>query len=336
MSLLLFIVGAIALMAGVSMAAYGIPINEFSFGNTLIVAGCSLAAGGLIVIGLGAVVAQLHRIAETLTVWSPGRSSVADLFDDRDRGGIEPVPTGNRVLFPPRPQAAVTQPPPKTDRVPESLAVLATAATTAGAASAADDLFAGVPSLRNPQAASQKIAQGAAEAEPQVAAVEVAVKEEVLESPAWLTARAAPEARAEPSRFGQPTDFDSMWPEKRARAEPVSTPEPEPEPAPVTAAEDVADSEFEPPEPSYRQGAAATEEAAWPQGSDEPQEQSAEPSFEAQADEAPQEVAVLKSGVVDGMAYTLYVDGSIEAELPQGTLRFSSINDLRNYLENNA
>ena len=102
MSLLLFIVGAIALMAGVSMAAYGIPINEFSFGNTLIVAGCSLAAGGLIVIGLGAVVAQLHRIAETLTVWSPGRSSVADLFDDRDRGGIEPVPTGNRVPFPQR------------------------------------------------------------------------------------------------------------------------------------------------------------------------------------------------------------------------------------------
>src|SRR5262249_41673378 len=31
-------------------------------------------------------------------------------------------------------------------------------------------------------------------------------------------------------------------------------------------------------------------------------------------------VAVLKSGVVDGMAYTLYVDGSIEAELPQGTV----------------
>ena len=29
------------------------------------------------------------------------------------------------------------------------------------------------------------------------------------------------------------------------------------------------------------------------------------------------------------MGYTLYVDGSIEAELPQGTLRFASINELR-------
>jgi hypothetical protein len=46
-------------------------------------------------------------------------------------------------------------------------------------------------------------------------------------------------------------------------------------------------------------------------------------------------VAVLKSGVVDGMGYTLYVDGSIEAELPQGTLRFASIEDLRSHLEKN-
>jgi hypothetical protein len=47
-------------------------------------------------------------------------------------------------------------------------------------------------------------------------------------------------------------------------------------------------------------------------------------------------VAILKSGVVDGMAYTLYVDGSIEAELPQGTLRFASIDELRSHLEKNA
>jgi hypothetical protein len=32
------------------------------------------------------------------------------------------------------------------------------------------------------------------------------------------------------------------------------------------------------------------------------------------------------------MAYTLYTDGSIEAELPQGTLRFGSLDELRDYL----
>jgi hypothetical protein len=45
---------------------------------------------------------------------------------------------------------------------------------------------------------------------------------------------------------------------------------------------------------------------------------------------------VLKSGVVDGMAYTLYSDGSIEAKLPQGTVRFGSIAELRAHIESNA
>jgi hypothetical protein len=36
------------------------------------------------------------------------------------------------------------------------------------------------------------------------------------------------------------------------------------------------------------------------------------------------------------MAYTLYVDGSIEAELPQGTVRFASVDALRAHLEKSA
>jgi hypothetical protein len=47
-------------------------------------------------------------------------------------------------------------------------------------------------------------------------------------------------------------------------------------------------------------------------------------------------VSALKSGVVEGMAYTLYSDGSIEAQLPQGKLRFGSITALRNHLERGA
>ncbi|HYY37186.1 MAG TPA: DUF308 domain-containing protein, partial [Xanthobacteraceae bacterium] len=47
------------------------------------------------------------------------------------------------------------------------------------------------------------------------------------------------------------------------------------------------------------------------------------------------QVTILKSGVIDGMAYTLYTDGSIEAQLPQGTMRFASIEELRVYLEQN-
>jgi hypothetical protein len=46
----------------------------------------------------------------------------------------------------------------------------------------------------------------------------------------------------------------------------------------------------------------------------------------------PQAVTILKSGVIDGMAYTLYSDGSIEADLPQGMARFNSIDALRRHL----
>ncbi len=44
------------------------------------------------------------------------------------------------------------------------------------------------------------------------------------------------------------------------------------------------------------------------------------------------ETTVYKSGVIDGMAYTLFMDGSIEADLPQGRVRFASIDDLQKYL----
>ena len=47
-------------------------------------------------------------------------------------------------------------------------------------------------------------------------------------------------------------------------------------------------------------------------------------------------VTALKSGVVEGMAYTLYSDGSIEAQLPQGTLRFGSITALREHIDSGA
>lgn len=45
------------------------------------------------------------------------------------------------------------------------------------------------------------------------------------------------------------------------------------------------------------------------------------------------QVTVLKSGVVDGMAYSLYSDGSIEAQMPEGMMRFASIDELRAHLD---
>jgi hypothetical protein len=64
----------------------------------------------------------------------------------------------------------------------------------------------------------------------------------------------------------------------------------------------------------------------------------AEASVSAAAERAPPAsdqagVTVLKSGMVDGMAYSLYSDGSIEAQMPEGMMRFESIDDLRAHLD---
>ncbi len=62
-------------------------------------------------------------------------------------------------------------------------------------------------------------------------------------------------------------------------------------------------------------------------------------SAEAETDAAPQTPEtdeegpyILKSGIVAGMAYTLYSDGSIQAELPDGIVRFDSLNELRDHV----
>ena len=44
-------------------------------------------------------------------------------------------------------------------------------------------------------------------------------------------------------------------------------------------------------------------------------------------------VTVIKSGLVNGMAYSLYSDGSIEAQMPEGMMRFNSIAELRTHLD---
>jgi hypothetical protein len=52
----------------------------------------------------------------------------------------------------------------------------------------------------------------------------------------------------------------------------------------------------------------------------------------AAAPAAPAEPAVYRSGVIDGMAYSLFMDGSIAAELPQGRVKFASVDELQKYL----
>jgi hypothetical protein len=49
----------------------------------------------------------------------------------------------------------------------------------------------------------------------------------------------------------------------------------------------------------------------------------------------PRPSPILKSGVIQQMAYTLFTDGSIEAQMSEGTMHFASIEEFRRHLEEN-
>ena len=114
--------------------------------------------------------------------------------------------------------------------------------------------------------------------------------------------RPNPPAAPPPLEPGEPPSFDDAWP-KTERSRP---------------------GEFPPQQRSPRAPTTFTEPDG-ASGADRP------PSVPRTEDPPP--VTVLKSGVVDGMAYSLYSDGSIEAQMPEGMMRFASIDELRAHLD---
>jgi hypothetical protein len=112
---------------------------------------------------------------------------------------------------------------------------------------------------------------------------------------------------------------------------PVAPPPPEPVAPPVTfddawpQSERARSPDAPPPRRSPRAPSTFTEPNAGITGTDR--------YPEAPRVEEPPPVTVLKSGVVDGMAYSLYSDGSIEAQMPEGMMRFASIDELRSHLD---
>ena len=313
MSILLYVVGAITLVIGTLATGYGTTINEFSFGNTLIVAGTTAMVGGLIVVGLGAVVAHLQHLADTVATRAPLRPNRPP----------ETVAAG-RASPPPR-AAGVAEPgevPPVESPLPGPVPV----------AAAADEPLAAAPSLPNPDV-------------PPMAAFPEAPEEASVPPPPLFR---APPPVAEPAEAAPPPPSSGNGAEGGAPAfEPELEAEPEPEPLPAWLSPPRTP---EPPQPLEP----ANFESVWPpvkgragdqpmagdnapdvlrETPEEPAPAAAEPAAESEPPAERRSVAILKSGVVDGMGYTLYVDGSIEAELPQGTLRFASINDLREHLE---
>ena len=329
MSILLFGAGAVAFIAGAVMIGFGIPVNEFSFGNTLIISGSTAVMGGLIVVGLGAAVSHLQRIADAQLTRTPVRSSrPSNAFETT--GTARPAAVPGRIPFPPRqkPEARLDQ------DLHEPTPVVPMAEAPAAMPGKEPTMENVAPSLPNPDEPSVTVEEevSLSPRNTTVTAVSVEFDEPVLppasgsafkfdsteldETRSELPKRDAgrpmqPPVDAPPTRSAQTTYFDAMWPaeSKPAASKPVEAKAYEPKIS----------------EPKWDNKLQASEDLSKP-----PVDQHVEPHV---PHDEPRTVAILKSGVVDGMGYTLYVDGSIEAELPQGTLRFASINELRSHLE---
>src|SRR5262245_64064426 len=108
MSVILYLLGILVAGLGVAAIGFGIPINEFTLGTTLIITGVTGLTGGLILIGLSAVVSELGRVGDALKT-RPVARPAARAAEPVDA----PAPaTPSMVAVPPPPAAAGPRPSP--------------------------------------------------------------------------------------------------------------------------------------------------------------------------------------------------------------------------------
>jgi hypothetical protein len=271
----MLVAGIGCLLAGLVAIGFGIPINEFGLGNTLILAGAIAACSGVVILSLWVAVRELKNV-----VRQPGSVPALDLKgkasqratlarpvgaeaggiaphddsmdgDSEQTGGPSSAPWVEEAAARDRPRQEAPEPPAKLRR---NLMF----SSTSRRERERGQVRAGDPSVVEPHHEAPA---------PQV---------EINEPP--------------------PATFDDAWP-KLERARPADVP------------------------PQRRA-------ARMPSALNEPAPARQSPAVEGQPP-----VTVLKSGVVDGMAYSLYSDGSIEAQMPEGMMRFASIDELRAHLD---
>jgi hypothetical protein len=326
MSVILLVLGIVLAAAGGALVGFGIPIKELSLGGTLILAGAFALVGGLLLVGLSAVVSELVRVTAALK----GSQLPAQAAAARPARIELPAPPAEVVAREPIKEVVNVEPAPA-PLPPVPAAAAAANPAVEVSASAIERLRSSIPRPDKvvPEAEAEEeeavplspngqLATHHVEPPPQVEPVPRSAGAAAIETreprldflfrPRQVR-QASQQASQQPmpqqSAPQQEGAFDSLWPKRPARE---GQPDPRLEvaraPAAAAAAHPASAAEVMAPPP-----------VPAPQG---------------------RSVAILKSGVVDGMAYTLYADGSIEAQLPQGTVRFGSIAELRAHIENNA
>ncbi len=294
----LLVAGIGVLLVGVLAIGFGIPVKEFSFGNTLILVGAVTACTGMMLVGLWTAVRELKNMAQRL---GPGmhtgavlQPAVADATARGVRenegflsGGHEPGRENPGLAEPAVASSGVSRAPwqeeaAARDRTRVDAPPAAESVEPAPAAKPKRNLLFSSQSRKERERAEARTADPSA-----IAAIDV---------------RPPAPPVAESDQVSPPANFDDAWPQSE-RAKPAAPSQLRTSRAPST----FADAATAPPVADRQPPVARPEN--------------------------PPQVTVLKSGVVDGMAYSLYSDGSIEAQMPEGMMRFASIDELRSHLD---
>lgn len=294
----LLTLGAVMIAAGLGLIASGFSFSQHTFDPTNVTPGIVAMTGGCILVGLAFVVRALLRVEEALILRPMARpASLGEVVGLAAPSAQTPLPVRPKGMPPPMP-------------VPADTAAVAAEQVLPPAVR--------IPALENAPVVEDNsvslLPNGPLRAEDESVQPNSASPRLNGAGHGKMAQRVGTSAAAAPRRPQQQASkgslFDSLWPKAQRGT-------PEPPPAPALQA-------VPPPPVAPPPAPEAAARMTVPQLVHAPQEAAAAA------------VSILKSGVVEGMAYTLFSDGSIEAQLPGGTLRFGSITELRNHIEQNS
>jgi hypothetical protein len=295
MTAVLMIGGIGLLLLGLVAISFGIPVKEFSFGHTLILTGTIVACTGMMMLGLWSVIRELRKTARELL--GPSLSKGAMLPPETLHAASESGgPERGELLF--------SRDQPGSMGSAESAAQPPTQSALWPDEAARDrgrsDLQApergeGAPAVKPRRNLLFSSTSRKERERAQARMTEPSDPALGTSDPLSSSVPGAGEADVPPARFEDAwSDRGRSGDSARARR-------------------------------GVRAPATFSEPAAGPTEADR--------NFSGSRDDNQPPLTVLKAGVVDGMAYSLYSDGSIEAQMPEGMMRFASIGELRAHLD---
>jgi len=319
----LLIGGTVVLCIGLLTVVFGIPIKEFSLGSTMILAGAVVSCTGLLLAGMYAVSREIRSLARRLESGLPAPAPAV-----LPREAVAETEAAPASVRPPRMEPEPSPAPRPLPPRPPREDTLFTRDQPSDGPRDEDDF-----GTRDAHGRSQ-------------------------ETPAWED---HPVTRSRPvAPSAEPFDAPPPEPAPRQRRNIMFSSSRRDKGRDLTREDAPADEAAhrlaadEQPRSDTEAGASDPFDRAWPQPSRTRQEARQEPSAlpngrpsQPAGDEAPEparerfpprradtsSVTIVKSGVVDSMAYSLYSDGSIEAQMPEGMVRFASIDELRAHLD---